>query len=44
MGTEFTGGLMGMNILESTRMACNGETEYSKRMENYLEKYTKKAS
>jgi hypothetical protein len=42
MGKDITGGQMEMNIGESTRMACDGEREYSKGVEYFTETNTKK--
>jgi hypothetical protein len=44
MAKDITGGQMVKNIGETTRMAYYGEREYSKRVEYYTEKNTKKAS
>jgi hypothetical protein len=44
MAKDITGGQMEMNIGETTRMACDGEREYSKRAEYFIEKNTKKES
>jgi hypothetical protein len=44
MAKDITGGQMEMNIGESTRITCDGEREYSKRVEYFTETNTKKAS
>jgi hypothetical protein len=44
MGKDITGGQMEMNIGESTRMTCNGETESNKRREYYTMSNMKKAT
>jgi hypothetical protein len=44
MAKDISGGPLDKNIGESGRMKCNGEREYSKRVEYFTETNTKKAS